>query len=211
MSDLDEHGQPRNVLINAARRCERDISELLGLAKGVLADGIVNQEEAAYLHAWAANHPAAISRWPLSLIFSRMTQIFADGIVDDAEREELKTLLASLIGGTESIVLGYDAATQLPLDTPPPLVCWHQEVYVFTGRFAYGTRDHCHQEVLSRGGTCESNITRRTSFLVLGTFGSQDWRQTSYGRKIERAVQLRESGFPIRIVGEDHWANALSV
>lgn len=209
-NDLDDHGQPSNILFNWRQRSERDISELLGLAKGVLADGVVNEEEAKYLLAWSENHPGSVAKWPVSLIFSRLKQVFDDGRVDDAERHELKTLLSALIGGTESIILGYDASTQLPLDNPPPLICWHEEVFVFTGRFAYGTREHCEREVISRGGLCESNVTRRTSFLVLGTFGSRDWRQTSYGRKIERAVQLRDSGFPLRIVGEDHWANACS-
>ena len=206
---LDPHGQP-SPYFNWQLRTERDISELLGLAKGMLADGSVNEQEARSLHAWASNHPENLSKWPLSLIFSRLQQIFADGKVDADEREELKDLLSSLVGGTESIILGYEAATTLPLDNPAPLICWHEEVYVFTGKFAYGTRAHCLQEVTSRGGRCEDNVTRNTTFLVLGTFGSRDWRQTSYGRKIERAVDLRTLGFPIRIVGEDHWANALS-
>jgi hypothetical protein len=207
---LDDHGQPVNFLLNWRQRTERDVAELLGLAKGVLADGVVSEDEARYLLAWSENHPGSISKWPISLIFSRLRQVFDDGIIDAEERRELHELLAALVGGTASIILGYDATSELPLDTPPPLICWHQEVYVFTGRFAFGTRAHCEREVHQRGGSCESNITRRTSFLVLGTFGSRDWKQTSYGRKIERAVELRASGFPLRIVGEDHWAQALS-
>jgi hypothetical protein len=198
-----------NALLNWRARSERDVSELLGLAKGVLADGIVNDEEARYLLAWAENHPGSISKWPVSLIFSRLKQVFADGVIDDDERGELQSLLAALVGGTAAIVLGYDAPTELPLDAPPPLICWHEEVYVFTGRFAYGTRAHCEREVYTRGGTCEANVTRRTTFLVLGTFGSVDWKQTAYGRKIERAMELRAGGLPLRIVGEDHWATAL--
>lgn len=210
-SALDPHGQPYNVFFNQARRTERDLSEMLGLAKGMLADGIVNQDEASYLHDWGARHPEALGQWPLNLIFSRLKQHFADGRIDDDERQELKELLAHLIGGTASILLGFDAATTLPLDAPPPLICWGpDEVYVFTGRFAYGTRKHCHLEVTQRGGSCEENVTRRTTFLVIGTFGSRDWQHSSFGQKIRRAVELRNAGFAVRIVGEDHWANSLS-
>jgi hypothetical protein len=63
--------------------------------------------------------------------------------------------------------------------------------------------------VTERGGSCEGNVTRRTSFLVIGTFGSRDWQHSSYGAKIRRAVELRDSGFALRIVGEDHWAASL--
>jgi hypothetical protein len=90
-------------------------------------------------------------------------------------------------------------------------MCWGpDEVYVFTGRFAYGTRPACEREVIQRGASCEPKITRRTTFIVIGTFGSRDWAHSSYGRKIQHAVRLRQSGFAIKIVGEDHWAEALN-
>lgn len=207
---LDEHGQPQNRAFNARHRVERDTAELLGIAKGLLADGIVVEQEAEYLRQWGTTHPEAISRFPVSLLFTRLNQFFRDGQVDDDERAELRDLLSKLVGGQISVTLGLDAPSELPLDSPPPLVCWDDEVYVFTGRFAWGTRAHCHTEVISRGGRVENNVTRRTTFLVLGTFSSPDWKNTSYGRKIERAAELRDSGFALRIVGEDHWVNALS-
>lgn len=209
---LDPHGQPYGVQFNRAGRCERDLCEMLGLAKGMLADGVVNADEARYLHDWGLRHPDALDRWPLNLIFTRLHQCFADGQIDDAERAELQALLAQLVGGTASLVLGFEAATTLPLDDPAPLICWGpDEVYVFTGRFAYGTRAHCEREATERGCSCEANVTRRTSFLVIGTFGSRDWQTSVYGAKILKAVKLRDSGFAIRIVGEDHWADALSL
>lgn len=55
---------------------------------------------------------------------------------------------------------------------------------MFTGKFAYGTRADCEREVSDRGSLCELTVTRRTSFLVIGTFGSEDWAHSSYGRKI---------------------------
>ena len=206
---FDEHGQPSPAL-NARLHVERDVSELLGMAKGMLADGVVDDQEAQYLLRWASQHPEASTKWPVSLIVSRLTHMFTDGRIDDDERLELRDLLSSLIGGTESILLGYDASSQLALDEPPPMICWHEEVCVFTGRFAFGTRRHCQAEVLDRGGRCDENVTRQTTFLVLGTFGSTDWRHTSYGRKIERAVELRSAAFPLRIVGEDHWTKAIA-
>jgi hypothetical protein len=207
----DPHGQPYNVLFNRAGRTERDLSEMLGLAKGMLADGVFNEDEAGYLHDWARNHPDALERWPVNVIFGRLQHAFADGTIDAAERRGLHDLLAELVGGTAAVLLGYEGATTLPLDSPAPEVRWGPDcVYVFTGRFAYGTRADCEREVTTRGSACEKNITRRTSFLVIGTFGSEDWKHSSFGLKIQKAVKLRESGGAIRIIGEDHWANALS-
>jgi len=209
--DLDPHGQPYGVLFNRAARTERDLSEMLGVAKGMLADGVVNEQEASYLRDWGGNHPEALERWPVNLIFTRLYQYFKDGRIDESERGELYELLAALVGGTASLLLGYEGATTLPVDAPAPLICWGpDDVYVFTGRFAYGTRAHCEREATDRGSSCERNVTKRTSFLVIGTFGSRDWQHSSFGLKIRKAVKLRDSGFALRIVGEDHWANALT-
>jgi hypothetical protein len=209
-TQLDPHGQPLSGFLNRKRRIERDLSELLGLAKGMLSDGVVNEQEATYLKLWGENHPDALGQWPTCLIFTRLRQFFTDGQIDENERGELHTLLAGLVGGTQSLLLGYEATTTLPLDIPPPLICYGaDEVFVFTGKFAYGTRADCEDEIVERRSRCEPNVTKRTTFLVLGTFGSEDWAHTSYGRKIQRAVDLQRSGFAIRIVGEDHWANAL--
>lgn len=210
-TSLDSHGQPLSGFLNRKRRIERDISELLGLAKGMLSDGVVNDREAQYLGRWGQNHPDALDQWPTMLIFTRLRQILNDGHVDEEERIELQELLSSLIGGTASLLLGYEGATTLPLDIPPPTVSYGPgEVFVFTGKFAYGPRYKCEEEVAGRRSTCEANVTRRTTFLIVGTFGSEDWAHTSYGRKIQKAVELRGSGCPIRIVGEDHWASTLS-
>jgi hypothetical protein len=52
-------------------------------------------------------------------------------------------------------------------------------------------------------------VTKRTDYLVIGTFGSRDWVHTSFGRKIEKAVSLRGSGSGIAIAVEDHWVQCV--
>ncbi|MDP2358612.1 MAG: hypothetical protein Q8M31_21515 [Beijerinckiaceae bacterium] len=52
---MSERGLHR--LFNRARLDDRLVNELIGLARGLLADGEVNEAEAKYLLAWlAANH-----------------------------------------------------------------------------------------------------------------------------------------------------------
>jgi hypothetical protein len=208
--DLDPHGQPYNLRFNRARRAERDLSEMLGLVKGLLADGVVNDAEAAHLATWAAHHPDAAEQWPIPALKARLDQVFADGRIDDVERRDLAELLEAIVGGTAGIIVGDDAATELPLDEPAPEIRWSGSVFVFTGKFAFGPRAECQREAIALGGECEQNITRRTRYLVLGTFGSRDWVHTAFGRKIQQAVEYRAGGVPLAIVGEDHWARALT-
>ena len=110
---IDPHGQPYNLHFNRARRAERDLSELLGLAKGLLADGVITGDEASLVNTWVNNHPAAAEQWPVNVLAQRLQRIFADDHVDDAERRELAEVLGSLVGGTAGIIVGEDAAHRL--------------------------------------------------------------------------------------------------
>ena len=208
-TNLDPHGQPFNVRFNRARRAERDLSEMLGLVKGVLADGVVSDSEAEHLRNWTHHHPDATEQWPVNVLQERLERIFQDGRVDEDERSELSAILKSIVGGDAGILLGEDVPTELPLDRPAPSFQWKESVFVFTGKFAFGTRKDCEGRVSRLGALCESAISRRTNYLVIGTFGSRDWVHTSFGRKIEKAVAYRTAGTSLAIVGEDHWAASL--
>jgi len=210
MTELDDNAQPLGTQFNRERRAERDVSELLGLAKGLLADGVVTVDEARHLRAWVGAHSECLGEWPLAPIHERLERMFADGRVSEEERADLQELLQSLVGGDAGVVLGDVATTSLPLDAPAPAITWTGSVFVFTGKFAFGPRAACEAQVRERGGTCEPRITQRTRYVVVGTFGSRDWIHTSFGRKLEKAVQYRGSGTGLAIVGEDHWAASFS-
>lgn len=207
--ELDPHGQPFNVRFNRARRAERDISEFLGLAKGLLADGEVTEGEARLVAEWVLAHPVACEQWPMPQLIARLERAFRDQQVDEAERKELAEVLASIVGGTAGVILGEDAATELPVDSPPPQFAWRDAVFVFTGKFAYGTRADCQHHVAKLGAVCEKDVTMRTQYLVIGTFGSRDWVHTSFGRKIQKAVKYRDAGAPLVIAAEEHWVKCL--
>ena len=70
--EFDPHEQPSNIRFNRAWRAERDLSEMLGLAKGVLADGKVTETEATLAGDWIACHPDAAEQWPIHIIAKRM-------------------------------------------------------------------------------------------------------------------------------------------
>ncbi len=205
----NEHGQPLNRFFNSERRSDRDISELLGLAKGILADGKVDLTEVTLLRQWMAAHPEAVENWPCSKIAERLKRIFADGRVSTEERNHLQDLLASIVGGRAGVIGSSNSATTLPFDNPPPEIEFNGHVFVFTGQFAFGPRSACQQCTSDAGGICEHNFTKRTNYLIVGTFGSEDWIQSSYGRKIEKAMKFRDQGQRIQIIGEDHWAQSL--
>ncbi|UYG08394.1 BRCT domain-containing protein [Halomonas sp. M4R1S46] len=208
---LDHHGQPVTRRLSMARNTTRDANELCGLARGMLADGSVNQAEAEYLLQWLGERPEALAVWPFNVLFPRLEEMLGDGVLDAEEEGELIGLLLDYTGGgsTQGGSSSSRQSTALPLCDPVPDVVFEGSNFVLTGRFVTGTRRECEAEIVQRGGQPQKSPSRATHFVVIGNLGSDDWAQSNYGRKIQHAVELRRDGRDIHLISERHWANWL--
>ena len=206
LRDVDGQGQPLNRFYNRKRRCDRTLDELLGLAKGMAADGVINLMEADFLKKWLMRNHQHNDTWPVNFIYNRLDEFLADGLLDASEQKELLDLLTEFTGQIEPAEQLDNMATTLPLDRPAPLIVFPDKAFCFTGKMVCGTRDECQSVVIEKGGKITKTPSRKTDFLVIGTLGSEDWAHTSYGRKIEYAVELKQKGVDLHIVSEDHWA-----
>jgi len=203
---LDEHGQPRNLIFNRSRRINRGVDELIGLCKGMAADGVVNQTEAEALLKWLGANREISEQWPANVLYGRVCEMLVDGKLDAAEQAELLDTLNSVAGPIGSGPAPENMSTSLPLDDPPPDIIFEGRVFCFTGKFVSATRAECQSLVKELGGSVAKTPTQKTNYLVIGDLASRDWVHGSYGRKIEHAVRLKEKGFPLSLVAEQHWA-----
>ncbi len=193
--------------IEERRRIEKGLAEMVGIARGIIADGRVSSDEAERLALWARENPDVAARWPANLLARRLEQVFRDGRVDARERKHLASLLGQLAENPSG--LGFALATDLPFDHPPPEVTIEGSTFVFAGDFAYGPRRTCEREVEELGGECERAVTRRTDYLVIGRPSTGDWSQREFGSMINEVVRYRARGVPIAIVSEESWTAAL--
>lgn len=204
----NEDGQPLNLSFNARRRIDAGIDELLGLIRGVTADGEVTEREADALLYWCSRHEEIMNDWPVNVLIRRLSRIYADGVVEDHERDDLKLLLSEIIGEKDAPLAA--PVTSLPLCRPAPAVVFAARTFVLTGQFALGPRRVCEAQVIERGGFCSGSVTKKTDYLVIGSVGSRDWIHSSWGRKIEQAVEYRDrSRSSVRIISEQSWAAVL--
>ena len=207
---FDRDGQPIAEALRRDAREERQVDELIVLVKGVLADGALCTGEVEFLCRWLEANREVADYWPANVIYPRIAAALADNHVDAEEERELMGLLLSLVGGNTAPLNGArsDAST-LPLCQPTPTVEFVERRFCFTGAFASGPRVWCEQQVIERGGEAASAITQKLGYLVIGEIGSRDWAHSTFGRKIQKAVQYRQKGVPIRIISEQHWYSAL--
>lgn len=189
---------------------DRAADELVGICRGVLADGAVTAQEASFLRDWIERHSQFSATYPFDQLYRRLLTALTDGVLDAEEEADLLDTLLALAGGEASLRGKASLSTTLPLCSPAPTLVFPGTSYVVTGTFAYGPRVDVVHAIESRGAEVKASITAKIDFLVIGEIGSQAWKHSSYGRKIEKAVELRESGKAIRIVSEAHWTSFLN-
>lgn len=189
------------------RISSRQIDELIGIARGMAADGALNQAEVEFLQKWLAAN-LGISDQPLiRTLYERVSAILSDGIADAEECAELLDTLNRF--SNRDFELGEVLkSTSLPLCSPPPELDFVGRTYCFTGTFSYGKRRDCERAVTERGASI-GGLSLRTNYLVIGVYATESWKHSSMGNKILKACEWRDEGVPIAIVSEEHWTRHL--
>lgn len=204
---FDEHGQPRNRAINAKRLQQRGTNELIGICRGIIADGNVNEDEAKFLLEWLTLHDDVGQEWPGNIIYARIYDFLRDGIIDNDEKRELFEILSSTTGHIHNNTV--NLSTSLVFDNPLPIIKIECKTFCLTGRFAFGSRHECEEEIKNLGGWVHEWPKRSTDYLVVGTLASRDWKHASYGQKIEDAMTIKQTSSFLKIVPENHWAESI--
>jgi len=208
----DIHGQPLRLFkAREENNTAKAIDQLTGICTGILADGVVSPKEVEFFASWVQKFTPLEPIWPFTDILKRVEIIFADGRASEEECEELRGVMEALCGYTKQADPTETYSTNLPLNNPlPDPVVFKERVFIITGKFAFGTRKKVVEVIEGAGGKAlDSSPTRDSHYLIIGLFASRDWAHTSHGRKIERAVELRESGSGIAIISEEHWKRFL--
>lgn len=190
-------------------RINTAIEHLLGMAQGMLADGHLHDMEIQFLSTWIESNPEAAKEWPVSAAAARLRDALADGQISEDERDYLTTTLRDLLANDFAETgSASQEPTRLPVTDEVPVTLEDAGVCL-TGEFAYGTRSACQRLVERSGGIPIDNVSKKIRYLVIGSRVSPDWAHSSYGRKIERAVELQQQGHSIHIITEQRWLQAL--
>ena len=195
--------------LNRHRRQTRTADELIGLCRGLLADGEVNAAEAKFLVDWIARNRDLHDDPMVAALYRRVDDALSDGVLDASEEADLLTALHGYVGGEAQHEVVASQSTWLPLDDPAPTIAFQGTTFVVTGTFVFGARRLVTQAIEGRGGYVADDVRTDTNVLVIGETASRDWAHSSYGRKIMNALEYREKGHPLAIVAEAHWRSFL--
>ncbi|MFT6518969.1 MAG: NAD-dependent DNA ligase [Candidatus Azotimanducaceae bacterium] len=187
---------------------DRLIDELIGICRGIIADGVVDEREVIFLGQWIENHRYIAELWPVNVLYARITEMLLDGVLTTTEQRELLITLKELTG-ERSTFQEPNRSTLLPIDKPAPEIVYAGKSFCLTGRFVFASVIECEETIAEMGGAIDEAPNRDTDYLVIGELCNPDWVHTTFGRSIEKAVELRAQGCRIKILSEEHWVNSL--
>lgn len=181
------------------------VQQLLGLMAGVAADKRITAHEAQRLRSWQHEWSHLTGLWPFDECHELVERLFrSEDWTDDARRllefaDQFPVTGSSAPGRNPPLTLKGVCAER-------PAFYFDGHEYVFTGDSLKCERSELERIVRDRGGRPHPRVTLKTNFLVVCDGGSEYWAYACYGRKIERAYQLRQEGRPIVIARErDFW------
>lgn len=193
-----------------------DIQQLHGIMHGIMADGQVSIEEALGLQAWIDDHSDLKGNYPYDELDSLLTTVLKDKRIDDEEQTMLRAFFEDFIEYSFAKKVrteGQRVKSGLPKSFTLPGICamcpeieFDGRVFTFTGTSTKATRKQIADQITGLGANFSPNVTSQTQYLVVGAGGNPCWAFSCYGRKVEKAVDLRKSGTSILIVHEsDFW------
>ena len=74
---------------------------------------------------------------------------------------------------------------------------------VLTGDFEIAEREDIEAKLISLGAVIRKDVSGNTDYLIIGNLGHSQWYYGSYGRKIEKALELQKQGKKITMIDED--------
>jgi DNA-binding MltR family transcriptional regulator len=184
------------------------LNHLLGVVQGIMADCILCDEEVFSLKAYLDRSEVS-SVWPASELHQRLKEVLADGVIDETERHDLTVMLQALSSDFTGTGSAAPKVIELGLDKDVEII-YPEKVFCFTGVFAFGKRSRCVSEVEARQALFSKGVTRKTDYLVLGAFVAPDWQYTSFGRKLQKALDYRSRfNQDIKLISERDWLSSI--
>ena len=191
-----------------------DLQRLHGILGGIIADGLVTEDELRGLSSWLNDHEHLRTCWPYDEIGSLVTAVMSDQKIDANEQKMLKDFFSEFVQ-----IFDERTIVSPPLTVGPPLiglcaVCpeigFVGRKFCFTGASTKHTRADLAALVKNLGGEVASSLTSTVAYLVIGAEGNPCWAYACYGRKVEKAVELRKAGSRLLLVHENDFHDAVA-
>jgi hypothetical protein len=191
-----------------------DLQRLHAMLGGVVSDGRISEDELRGLSAWLQNHEHLKACWPYDEIDSLIVGVMKDKKID-AEKQELfkgffSEFIAILDDRTITSPVVSEGLSIVGLCAVCPEIQFNGSTFCFTGASSKYTRKELAATVERMGATFVPNVTKSVNYLIIGAEGNPCWAYACYGRKVEKAVELRRAGLRVLLIHENDFHDAVA-
>jgi len=188
-----------------------DLQRLQSILVGIAADGVINEDELHGLSDWLSDHEHLKSCYPYDEVDSLIISALADQRIDPQEQKDLLTFFQDFSSIKPAREKSSDSPSTITgICAIDPVIKVPNSLFCFTGESKHFTRNELAQLVAQHGGQAIKDVNRKLNYLIVCDAGNPCWKYACYGLKIERAIELRKEGFPIIIVHERDFHDAIA-
>ena len=183
---------------NSKRIEDKNIDELIGICKGVLSDNEFNEDEKRFLLDSIKKNKLA-NHTLVKDLYSALTN-------QENSLDDLKNLLISFTGGEVPSGDIKSMSTTSPIEINLLSVEFKDKIFCLTGTFssAFSNRKAIEDIIEDKGGKAKKTVTYDLDYLVIGEFGNDDWKHSTSGNKIEKAIDYRDKEHSkLKIISEE--------
>lgn len=173
------------------------LNELIEMLSNISAEDQLTLVEVSELASWMDKHAELKDQEPFDQVFAALNSAMLDGFLSPHEKKELLALFQTIVDPVPQFADSIDA-----LSVSGKFVC-------LTGNFEKYSRNELEQKLKSLGAIIKTSVVKDLDYLIVGGQGSDSWRISNYGTKIQRAIKLKEEGFPVKIILESDFFPAL--
>ncbi len=189
-----------------------DMQRLHALLGAIACDGEINESELNGLSAWLNEHEHLRRCWPYDEIDSLVTAVMSDKKISERENLVLQAFFSEfVIGDNRTLVqpLRQEAVMVYALCAACPEIIFKESLFCFTGASIKYSRKQFHEIINNLGGNVANSVTPKLDYLVIGAEGNPCWAYACYGRKVEKAVELRKQGNKLLLIHEHDFHDAV--
>ena len=190
-----------------------DLQRLHAVVGGIVADTSISEAELRGLSEWVEEHDHLRGCWPYDEIGSLVTTVLADKKIDAQEHEMLFKYFSEFVAILDDRSIKSppleQSGTVVGLCAVCPEIEFQDNTFCFTGASSRYPRQKLTDTVESLGGRVAASPSKKVDYLIIGADGNPCWAYACYGRKVEKAVELRKSGVRIMIVHESDFHDAV--
>lgn len=182
---------------------------LMGLLSGYAADARLHEAEVQHLSQWVEDWGHLKGLWPYDECETIVTWMLANKRIPEEAASILDLSRCVPVGGAP--ITDVPALTLAGICAIQPEIVFPERQFVFTGDSLKCDRAEMERRVFERKGQAHPRITKEIDYLVVCNAGSPHWAFSCYGRKVEKAFELRREGHKVVIVHESDFWDALVV